>query len=299
MTVDGAAQDEGVSPAKRWYVGVDGSPDASAALRWAVRFAADRKESVTPIGAWHLPLALAAMAGRRGGNVDQMGMKAEATVAASKTIESVDGLGVVASAVIEQGHPAPLLLERAGEDAVIVVGRRGISALKHRLLGSVSQYLATHADGPVVVVPAGWDDQPCRKIVVGFDGSDHAAAALRWAIDIAPADSQVVAVIAIDVAPWLSEERTAQLYPDLIAEAEQRITDAADAVDPLHRAERSVVLHSPRQAFAEALGDADLIVVGPRGIGGLARAMLGSVTTWLLHDAPCPVAVIPSTESEE
>ena len=140
---------------------------------------------------------------------------------------------------------------------------------------------------------------PPNSIVVGFDGSEHSAAALRWALDIAPADSVVVALIAIDVAPWLSMERTEELYSDLMAESEKRITDAADEIDPLHRAERSVVGEGPRHAFAEALTDADLVVVGPRGVGGLARTMLGSVSTWLLSNAPCPIAVIPSDTADE
>ncbi len=290
---------ETASTPKQWFVGIDGSPDAKAALRWAVQFAGERGEHVTPLSAWHLPLALVAMAGRRGGNVDRTGMRAEAAVAADETLAEVDTNGVVDDPIIAEGHPAPLLLERASDDSIVVVGRRGISALKHRLLGSVSQYLATHAAGPVVVVPADWDDRPCRRVVVGFDGSDHSAAALSWALDLAPAESEVIALIAIDVAPWLGAERTKELYPDLIAEAEQRIAAAADAVDPLHRAHRSVVLHGPRQAFSDALSDADLVVVGPRGIGGLAWAMLGSVSTWLLSDASCPVAVVPSAHISE
>ncbi len=62
------------------------------------------------------------------------------------------------------------------------------------------------------------------------------------------------------------------------------------------RASRNFVLHGPRQALAESLVDADLVVVGPRGIGGLARTVLGSVTTWLLHDAACPVAIVPTAD---
>ncbi len=283
----------------RWVVGVDGSPDARAALQWAARMAAERGERVTPIAGWHVPLPLVAMAGRRGGDVDRMGMQAEAATSADHTVGAIDDCGVVDAPLVIEGHPAPLLLERSGPDRVIVAGRRGISALKHRLLGSVSQYLATHADGPVVVVPADWDDRPCRRIVVGFDGSDHSADALRWALDLATDDCTVVALIAIDVAPWLSPELTMERDGDLIEQAQQRITGSLDGVDPLRRAERLVVLHSPRQAFAEALTDADLVVVGPRGLGGLARSMLGSLTTWLLSAAACPVAVVPSTSVAE
>ena len=157
----------------------------------------------------------------------------------------------------------------------------------------MSQYLVTHASGPVVVVPDDWETAPLQRIVVGFDGSENAAAALRWALSMAPDDAEVEALIAIDVIPWLSPETVVERHPEAVAAARERISAAADAVDPDGRATRNFVLHGPRQSFAESLDGADLVVVGPRGIGGLARALLGSVTSWLLHDARCPVAVVP------
>ena len=198
--------------------------------------------------------------------------------------------------LILEGHPAPTLCLMAGLDTPLVVGRRGIGGLKHRLLGSVSQYLATNADGPVVVVPDDWQTAPIRRIVVGFDGSDHAAAALQWALAIAPDDAEVEMLVAIDVIPWLSPELVVERHPEAAAAARERISATADQVDPDGRASRNFVLHGPREALAESLVDADLVVVGPRGIGGLARTALGSVTTWLLHDAVCPVAIVPTAD---
>jgi nucleotide-binding universal stress UspA family protein len=259
--------------------------------------AAARDERVTPLSGSHVPLAVAAMAGGREFHVDQADLLAQATMAAARTVGAVDTSGVVDEPLVLEGHPASLLLDRSGKESVVVVGRRGITALKHRLLGSVSSHLATHARGPVVVVPAGWNARPCRRIVVGFDGSEHASAALRWALDIATDDNEVHLVIALDVVSWLSPQVTAELHGDLIEAAEQRLTDAADRVDPTHRAERSIVLDSPRRALTDVLDDADLVVVGPRGNGALDPAMLGSLTTWLVSTATCPVAVIPATGS--
>jgi nucleotide-binding universal stress UspA family protein len=277
-----------------WIVGIDGSDDARHALAWAAGMAERVGGTVEPVSAWHLPLPIWATAGRRMIDVDRMGLQAEAEVMAARTVEAIGSPSVVGEPRVDEGNPAEVLLAHSADDTTIVVGRRGISDLKHRLLGSVSQYVATHASGPVVVVPADWSRQTCERIVVGFDGSEHAEAALRWAIEVAPDEASVVAVIAIDVIPWLRPEAVEERYPDEVAAARERILAAAERADPRGRAERSVVLHGPRQAFAEAWGDADLIVVGPRGIGGVARAILGSVTTWLLHSAPCPVAVIPS-----
>lgn len=250
---------------------------------------------VTPLTAWRIPLPMSLSANHRVIEVDRLGIEAEAATLGSSTVELVnDPHGVVADPRTVEGHPAPVLLAATGVESCVVVGRRGISDLKHRLLGSVSQYLATHAHGPVVVVPASWKATPCRRIVVGFDGSEHAAAALTWALEMAPADAEVVVLIAIDLVPWLRPELVEERYGDLVAEARQRLLAAVDDVDVEHRAERRVELHGARQALAAASADADLIVVGPRGIGGVARSILGSVSTWLLHEAPCPVAVVPT-----
>jgi nucleotide-binding universal stress UspA family protein len=289
-----AARDDHDAMDTTWIVGLDGSTGASRALRWAVERAQSCDERVLPVATWHVPLPIAALSGRRAIDVDRAGLQAEVGYLAGEAIAQLQNAECVDEPRIVEGHPAPVLRDLAGSDTAIVVGRRGISALKHRLLGSVSQYLATHAPGPVVVVPDEFETGTLQRIVVGFDGSDNSAAALRWAISIAPIDADIEALIAIDVIPWLAPETVVERHPDAVADARERILAAAEVADPEHRASRNFVLHGPRKALAEALVDADLVVVGPRGIGGIARALLGSVTTWLLHDAPCPIAVIPS-----
>jgi nucleotide-binding universal stress UspA family protein len=257
--------------------------------------AAERGERVCPVVAWHVPLPIAAMSGRRAIDVDRMGLRAQAEVFAHDAIGRLADSSLVDPVRVFEGHPAHVLESCAGPETALVVGRRGIGELKHRVVGSVSRYLATHAAGPVVVVPEGWTPRPTKSIVVGFDGSEYSQAALSWALDIAPPDAEVRALIAIDVIPWLRPELVVERHPDEVAAAHHRIHAAADAVDPPDsRASREFVVDGPRGAFTRALTSADLVVVGPRGIGGLARMLLGSVTTWLLHESPCPVAVVPS-----
>lgn len=279
-----------------WIVGLDGSDGSASALRWASELARQRDERVTPIAAWHVPLPVWVMSGRRAIEVDRWGIEAEVAVQAAEAVGRIEHSSVVDEPQVIEGHPASILLGMAGRDTPLVVGRRGIGDLKHRLLGSVSQYLVTHSPGPVVVVPDEWETSPLKRIVVGFDGSEYAAAALGWALSIAPTDCEVEALVAVDVIPWLRPEAVAERHPDAVTHARARISHVADVADPHGRAFRNFVVEGPRSALAEAAERADLIVVGPRGIGGLSRAVLGSVTTWLLHDVGCPVAVVPSED---
>lgn len=279
---------------RTWTVGIDGSPDAVAALGWAVSFAGQVGGAVVPLTAWSLPLSIRLAGAKRVLEVDRNGLEAHAGLLVAETVAEMGVDDAVQEPMVIEGHPSAVLLDRSRHGDHVVVGRRGVSDLRHRLLGSVSGYMATHAEAPVVVVPHTWTPRTCERIVVGFDGSEHAQNAVRWAMGVAPDDVTVEALIAVDVIPWLRPELVAERYPDDLAAAEQRLTNALDEVDPDGRVVRKEVVHGPRQAFAEEMGTADLLVVGPRGLGGAARAVLGSLTNWLLHDATCPVVVVPT-----
>ncbi|WP_338140663.1 universal stress protein [Candidatus Neomicrothrix sp.] len=55
----------------------------------------------------------------------------------------------------------------------------------------------------------------------------------------------------------------------------------------------------PAQVLLEAAEDADMVVVGSRGLGGFAGLLLGSVARRVTHLAPCPVVVVPSGKTTE
>jgi len=274
----------------QWIVGVDGT--SVDGLRWAARHAPARGAEVTAIAAFHVPAVMALMTAKRGFGVDELGLSATAGHDLDLAIAEVASDCVVTPRVVE-GQAAHVLVDAAASADMLIVGQLGTGELRQHRLGSVSRYCATHSTSPVVVVPPNWAPRTSTRVVVGFDGSDNAAAALRWALDFADSDSTVDVVAAIEVAPWLGERETREKFPEEVAEQERMLTAAIDAVDVEHRAERSLVLDSPRNALGEAARAADLIVVGARGRGVIAAEFLGSVSTSLLQDSPIPVVVVP------
>jgi nucleotide-binding universal stress UspA family protein len=63
--------------------------------------------------------------------------------------------------------------------------------------------------------------------------------------------------------------------------------------------ETEVVFGHPGPVLIEHSEGADLLVVGSRGFGGFKGLLLGSVSTYIVHHAKCPVAIIPSPHDED
>jgi len=138
------------------------------------------------------------------------------------------------------------------------------------------------------------------RIVVGVDGSPSSRGALRWAVQQARlTGGGVDAVIAWQVPTVLQSTGWAPIYiseeSDFEADARKRIdTVISEEVAPGddHLVRRRVVHGHPAQALLEVAGGADMLVVGSRGHGGFADALLGSVGQYCVHHAHCPVLII-------
>jgi nucleotide-binding universal stress UspA family protein len=134
------------------------------------------------------------------------------------------------------------------------------------------------------------------KIVVGVDGSPHAAAALAWALD--EARLRGVALQAVYAFPALVSHATGatahEYYPqvenearDVLARALAHVPEQGD-VD----VERTLVPGNAAERLIEASQGASLVVVGSRGLGGFRGLLLGSVSGHVVHHAHCPVVVV-------
>jgi nucleotide-binding universal stress UspA family protein len=138
------------------------------------------------------------------------------------------------------------------------------------------------------------------RIVVGVDGSPSSRSALRWAVgQAALTGGTVEAVIAWRIPMALSGYAWAPISMDEEANLEQdarKTLDAviSDEVDPAdrHRITVRVVNGHAADVLLDAAAGADLLVVGSRGHGGFADALLGSVGQYCVHHAHCPVMIM-------
>lgn len=141
---------------RRTLVGVDGSPNSLAALKWAVEFAAPGS-SVVAVQVWDAsPLAVGA---------DEFFFPDASAIASTRFNHLVDEFEVDAdskSVTLERrflhGRPRVVLGEEAASVDLVVAGARGHGAVGSTLLGSVSTSLLHHLDRPFVVVPDTHED---------------------------------------------------------------------------------------------------------------------------------------------
>ena len=138
-------------------------------------------------------------------------------------------------------------------------------------------------------------------IVIGVDGSPAAKEALRYGLHEASIrGTRVRAVHA-----WTPAHAVPATGPGLVApvdvdryreEAEAFLRTAVDAVagDKAASVERVLVEAPAGEAIVDHSRDAELIVVGRRGLGTVRSFVLGSVSTYVIQHASCPVLVIPA-----
>jgi nucleotide-binding universal stress UspA family protein len=140
---------------------------------------------------------------------------------------------------------------------------------------------------------------PPRHIVVGVDDSRGAQTALEWALDEArrhQARVTVLHVFRFEVA-WIDRadiQRWSEMERRSAKAALAHIVENAEVPAGVDL-EARVVEGDPVTVLIDASREADLLVLGSRGRGGLAGLLLGSVSQRCAERAHCPVVVVPMT----
>jgi len=279
-------------------VGIDGSASARAAARWAAREAALRRAPI------RLVTAFGWMAVHDEDDPNQIApasrdellhsARENLAIAAAQVAEVAPD--VVVSSEVTAGAPAALLVALSTDVQLVVVGHRGLGGFAGLLLGSVGSAVAAHAACPVVVVRDTDDPQRDGPVVVGIDGSSRGDAVLAFAVEAAVARRVPLRAVHAwldSVVPFIVNE---PVDWDVVAAKETDIVTRSLAgwreKYPDLRVEPVLTHTRPAHALMENSGDAQLVVVGSRGRGGLAGMTLGSVSQALLRHAECPIAVV-------
>lgn len=198
------------------------------------------------------------------------------------------------------GNPTWVLLGAAEDAIAVVVGRRGLGAVKSAFLGSVSSRLATDASCPVFVINEDENRPTDGPIVVGVDDSEFGTAALSFAMAQAAARKAAVRAVTAYRMPALALPVEPDLMVELqrseAAEAEKMLTTAVERARTADtrsvEVEKIIVEDSPANAILQQSKDAQLVVVGSHGKGFVKRLFLGSVSRHVLADADRPVVVV-------
>jgi nucleotide-binding universal stress UspA family protein len=139
-----------------------------------------------------------------------------------------------------------------------------------------------------------------KGIVVGVDGSEGSIHALMWAATEARLRGALLTVVHAWHPPYIGGgyPLVPVIYDVELHEksAQQVLDEAVDAIDPTGltgRVEGQLVEGGAAGALLAASQDADLVVVGARGVGGFLGLLVGSVSTQVTHHASCPVVVVP------
>ena len=206
---------------------------------------------------------------------------------------------------------AACLLEAAEEDApertVLAVGSRGLGAIGRMRLGSVSTKVVRAAKSPVLIHP--YEARPKRggermdpfpmTVLLATEGSEEAELASRMAAALAKrtgSELHIVCVVDLGVGadPRL-QEGLRQRARELLDDRAQKISESGGAVADTHvcigRPDREII------ALAEKIS-AGVIVLGSRGLGGMKRALMGSVSDSVVRHAHCPVMVVREAQAE-
>ncbi len=142
-----------------------------------------------------------------------------------------------------------------------------------------------------------------KPVIVGVDGSPDSVRALHWAAEYARAyQAPLQALTAFDVPSiWGPLAMAGWENPTLLEEdSRSMLADTVrNALGEHAQVEERVLQGYPAQALVTASRDAQLLVVGSRGRGGVTGMLLGSVSQHVVTHAQCPVTVLPHQDPAE
>ena len=188
---------------------------------------------------------------------------------------------------------------------VLVLGSSPDGPAGHVRIGKRTRQLIGDAACALAIAPRGLHHNSAwqiNRIAVGWEGGPESAAALTLALAVARhTHAQLVVCSVVD--DWmplfgLMSERAARIQAEwrglLAADVQAARTAAKNAVRGADvKVTVQVLTGHPANTLLELSTDVDLMIVGSRRWGFVARVVLGSTGEALVHDAACPLLIVP------
>lgn len=271
------------APYAHVVVGSDGSDTAEHAVDSAAHLAAELGLPITIATAWYRDMPDEPVPSETSeyptGDAGAMEATwADMTVSDGAAIARTRDVAEVHTAT-PQGHAADTLLDEASRhnDALLVVGTAGLGSPTERMLGNVPHQITHHATCDVLLIRSdGTMRAPYGQVALATDGSRTARIATERGLAFARALGAKTNLVTV--------ARTEGHGEDLI----ERVRDELDAEDLEGRV---VVGKDIARKLAEATTDADLLVLGNKGMSGPSR-LLGSVANGVTHTVPTDLLLV-------
>ena len=295
------------SSAPRILVGTDFSPTAAVAVDWAVELARQQGACVELVHAVHVPPSVPEYVSPSAiapGPVFDEEVRRAALARLEKEAAALRERGIEVDLWLGLGTPSMVISDRAAESGAlaIVVGTRGLTGLRHLLLGSTAERVVQKAPCPVLAVHP--EDRPraLRTVLIPTDFSEDAERAIHTAqklLAALAADARLILLhvfnLPIEYTAYGPIPTSVHYLQDTGLEAERRLEEMTDrltaeglTVDWAAReGDPSVVIVEEAERH-----QADLIAMGTHGRSGLRHLLLGSTAERVVQHAVCPVMTV-------
>ncbi len=220
-------------------------------------------------------------------------------------VRELEAEGVPAEAVpVARGNAGEAIAEAAEQFDInlIMVGASNKGTLERLVVGSTAEAVARHARQPVWVSRPRKDE--IQRVAVGVDGSDTSRVAIEDGRAISERCGASLTLVAAIENPDLNplgmsvEEEKAE-NDRFRAESEDQIRQFVAAVAPDHEEAVQFAWGDPTSVLTEFARDtqADVLVVGRCGEGGVRRVLLGRTAEGIVRTCPCSLVITGAPQS--